>query len=96
VLSLFGGNATIVPASDYFQRFGRWASERDVVSLPVGLRFNVSGDERRSTLSLPCPPDNVSTFRDDDGGDETASGGDCGLTPNHAGKRAHPKGRGAK
>jgi len=42
-LSLFGGTATIVPASGLrFNVSGRWASEHDVVSLPVGLRFNVS------------------------------------------------------
>jgi len=42
-VSRFGGTATIVPASGLrFNVSGRWASEHDVVSLPVGLRFNVS------------------------------------------------------
>jgi hypothetical protein len=41
-LSLFGGSATIVPASDYVSTFRGEGVEPDLVTLPVGLRFDVS------------------------------------------------------
>ena len=37
-----GGNATIVPASDYVSTFRGEGVEPDLVALPVGLRFDVS------------------------------------------------------
>jgi hypothetical protein len=45
-LSLFGGMATVVPGVGLrFNVSGRWASERDVVALPIGQRFGLREHE---------------------------------------------------
>ena len=50
-VSRFGGVATIVSRRTTFSTFRGEGVEPDLVALPVGLRFDVSGDECRSATS---------------------------------------------
>jgi len=45
-----------------FNVSGRWASERDVVALPVGQRFNVSRRWSERDVVALSAPDNVQRF----------------------------------